>query len=237
MDILVTGIKQNKEKDAFIKSIFTSSKLEWFKEKTNILGCFLGQGLQDLHLPCEIFRTAETLYMVKGKYTDNENREIMKTMVKQNESAFKHNCSLPETDPILTELCIKLNRRPRNIYDHWERFIKPRILQFENKMEIWDIRRDLIEYFVEKGIKDRSEINWGEIIKDKRFKGKTTPLFLSRKFADMMSGVKKANPDIEARDITIEDLRQYSDERAKIPYKDKHFSTLIEDYVNIKNSM
>ena len=88
-----------------------------------------------------------------------------------------------------------------------------------------------------KGVKFRSEINWGEIIKDKRFKGKTTPLFLSRKFADMMSGVKKANPDIEARDITIEDLRQYSDERAKIPYKDKHFSTLIEDYVNIKNSM
>ena len=53
----------------------------------------------------------------------------------------------------------------------------------------------------------------------------------------MMKGVRKANPDIEARDITIEDLRQYFDERAKIPYKDKRTSILIEDYLNIKNSM
>ena len=49
MDTLVTGIKQNENKVAFIKSIFTPS------EKTNIVGCFLGQGLQDLRLPCEIF--------------------------------------------------------------------------------------------------------------------------------------------------------------------------------------
>ena len=49
--------KQNKDKDAFINGIFISSELELHKEKTNIVGCFLGQGLPDLRLPCEIFIT------------------------------------------------------------------------------------------------------------------------------------------------------------------------------------
>ena len=56
VDTLMTGIKQVKNKDAFIKSMFTSSELEYHKEKTNILGCFFGQGLQDLRLPCETFK-------------------------------------------------------------------------------------------------------------------------------------------------------------------------------------
>ena len=71
MDTLMTGTKQNKNKDEVIKSIFTSSKLEWHKEKTNIVGCFLGQGLQDLRLPCEIFRWADTLYGQKIVFTEN----------------------------------------------------------------------------------------------------------------------------------------------------------------------
>ena len=53
----------------------------------------------------------------------------------------------------------------------------------------------------------------------------------------MVGDFKKANPGFEAPDITIEDIRQYLDERAKKPYKDKRVSRLIEDYVNIKNSM
>ena len=52
-----------------------------------------------------------------------------------------------------------------------------------------------------------------------------------------MQNFKKANLGIEAYDITIEDLRQYFDERAKRTLKDKRVSILIKDYVNIKNSM
>ena len=52
----------------------------------------------------------------------------------------------------------------------------------------------------------------------------------------MVSDVKKANPGIE-RDITIEDLRQYSDERGRKPRIDKSVRSLIETYENIKNSM
>merc|ERR1712105_566163 len=122
-----------------------------------------------------------------------------------------------------TELGIQLNRHPCYIFDHWEEFIKPRILQFENKIEIEDIRPVLIDYFLEKGIMFRTKVNWGEVVKDQRFKG-TTPGFLSHKLAQMVSLVKKANPGIEGDDITIEDLRQYLDERAKKPYTDKRVS-------------
>ena len=172
--------------------------------------------------------------MVKGKYTDNENRKIMKIIVKQNENAIKHHYTL--TDPIWTEIGIQLNRCPRNIYDHWEEDIKPRILQFENKIENEDIRHVLIDYFVEKGIKIRSEIDWREIIKDERFKG-TTQRVLSKKLAHMVFCVKKANPDLEGDDITIEDLRQHSDERGRKPRINKSVRGLIEIYENIKNGM
>ena len=98
------------------------------------------------------------------------------------------------------------------------------------------MRPILIDYFVEKGIKFRSEIIWAEVVKDKRFKGMNT-VFLSNKLSYMVSHAKKANPDIERDDITIEDLRQYLDERAKKPLKDKRVSRLIDDFVNIKNIM
>ena len=158
----------------------------------------------------------------------------MKTIFKQNENAFNHHYTL--SDPIWTELGIQLNRPPRLIFDHWEVFIQPKILKFESKMEIEDIRRILIDYFVEKGIKFRSEINWGEVIKDERFKG-TTPAVLSSKLRQIVYSVRKANPDIEVHDITIEVLHQYLDERARKHYMDKRSSKLIEDYMNIKNSM
>ena len=171
---------------------------------------------------------------MKGKFTVNENREIMTTIFKQNENALKHHYTL--TDPVWTELGDKLNRRPENIFQHWEFFIKPRILQFENKMDIEDIRPVLFEYFVEKGILFRSEINWDEVSKDRRFKG-INPYFLSSKLSKMVYDVKKANPGSTEHDITIEDLRQYSDERGKKPRIDKSVRGLIETYENIKNSI
>ncbi len=65
----------------------------------------------------------------------------------------------------------------------------------------------------------RSEINWGEIVKDKRFKGMTT-YFLHKKLNVLVGNVNKANPGSELDDITIEVLRQYLDERAQNLRKD-----------------
>ena len=158
----------------------------------------------------------------------------MKTIFKQNKNALEHHYTL--TDPIWNELGSHFNRLPQIIFHHWELFMKPTILQYENKMEIGDIRRILIGYFVEKGIKFRCEINWGEVAKDIRFQG-MTPVFLSNKLAQMVDKVKKANPEIEGRDITIKDLQQYLVERARKPRVDKRVRRLIEIYENIKTSM
>merc|ERR550534_839251 len=80
MDALMTGIKQNKNKDEVIKSIFTPSELELHKEKTNIVGCFLGQGLPDLRLPCETFKRADTLLCQKIVFTESDDRIIVDYM-------------------------------------------------------------------------------------------------------------------------------------------------------------
>merc|ERR1711976_105773 len=115
----------------------------------------------------------------------------MKTISKQNENALNHHYTL--SDLIWTELGSKLNRPPYIIFERWGRSIQPHILLFDNKIE--DIRPILIDYFVEKGIKFRSEINWGEISKDERFKG-INPYFLSYKLNQMVLHVKRANPGI-----------------------------------------
>ena len=94
----------------------------------------------------------------------------------------------------------------------------------------------MIGYFVENGIMYRSEINWGEVAKDKRFHGMTSR-FLSNKLKEMVGNFKRASPGIEVREITIEDLRQYLEERGSNPRVDKSVRGLIEIYENINNSM
>ena len=158
----------------------------------------------------------------------------MEKIFKQNENALKHHYTL--SDPIWNELGIQLNRPPYIIFDHWKAVIKPRILQSENKIENEDFRRVLIDFFIEKGIRFRSDINWAEIVKDKRFQGMTTAV-LSNRLNQMVSAVIEANPGIKRDDITIEDVHQYLDERARKPRIDKRVRKLIEDFENIQNSM
>ena len=65
MDVLVmaTGLKKNENE--VIENVFSPklahNRPKWHIEKTNVIGCFLGQGLPDLRLPCEIFQRADIL--------------------------------------------------------------------------------------------------------------------------------------------------------------------------------
>ena len=61
LDNLVNELRSQKNRDAFIENIFSPSDNEYYKEKTNIVGSFLGQGLSDPRLPCEIFYRASKL--------------------------------------------------------------------------------------------------------------------------------------------------------------------------------
>jgi len=95
MDILVTAIRQKKNKDAVIENIF-SPKLarheKWHLEKTNVIGCFLGQGLSDLRLPCEIFHKADSLLNKNEEvatrivFTESDDKKIVEYMKNNAES-------------------------------------------------------------------------------------------------------------------------------------------------------
>ena len=290
MNDLLTGIGQKKNKDAVLESIFTPSSSTLHKRKTNIIGCFLGQGLPDLRLPCEIFQRANRLfnedldqvvvfterddkqileYMANeaktdrtpyaslskmlgystrsihtrynqklkhgcknsGAYTDEENRAIMLTLFQENKNA--QNQHYVQYDIVWKNLSKKLNRTPYNIYHHWEGVIRPSILMFENGMENVDFRPILIDYFVENGIKFRSEIKWSEVMEDERFSA-TTAYFLQLKYGHLVTAFKKANPGIKDIEVTSEALQSYL-AGSKSTYKVK--TKLLEDYVTIKNAL
>ena len=296
MNDLLTGIGQKKNKDAVLKSVFTPSSSHLHKRKTNIIGCYLGQGLPDQRLPCEIFQRANRLfnedldktvvfterddkqileYMANeaktdrtpwaslskilgysgysieirykdklihgcknsGAYTDKENRAIMLTLSKENTN-LQNQYYVPD-DIVWKNLSKKLNRTPLSIYKHWEYLIRPSILMFENGMENVDFRPILIDYFVENGIKFRSEIKWSEVMKDERFSA-TTAYFLQAKYTKLVSSVKKANPGIRDIEVTSEALQSYlAGTRTRAIYvKNKKVKTkLLEDYVKIKNAL
>merc|ERR1719452_106388 len=104
-------------------------------------------------------------------------------------------------------------------------------------MENVDFRPILIDYFVENGIKFRSEIKWSEIMKDERFSGVTTAKFLQAKYRGLVQNVKKANPGIKNNEVTSEALQSYlAVTRSKSSYKVNN-DKLIEDYVKIKNAL
>ena len=162
-------------------------------EKINVIGCFLGQGLTDLRLPCEVYHRANIIFSddwgkkfifteeddktilnymkvnaktdrtpyaslskilgcsreaivirytrilqhgVKGKsgrYTDDENREILMAVFQDNKDALHHTYS--PSHPLWIQLGEKLNRRPYSIYLRWTETIKSNLILFENGVQ------------------------------------------------------------------------------------------------------
>ena len=96
MDILVTAIRQKKNKDAVIENIFSPKSAhnwpKWHLEKTNVIGCFLGQRLPDLRLPCEIFHKADSLLNKNEEvatrivFTESDDKKIVEYMKNNAES-------------------------------------------------------------------------------------------------------------------------------------------------------
>jgi hypothetical protein len=99
MDNLVTAIGQEENKDVVFENIFRpkltnkfSAWQKWHLEKINVIGCFLGQGLPDLRLPCEIFQRADILLnkneelATKIVFTESDDRKIVHYMINYAES-------------------------------------------------------------------------------------------------------------------------------------------------------
>merc|ERR1719305_1746907 len=87
MNDLLTGIGQKKNKDAVLESIFTPSSSTLHKRKTNIIGCYLGQGLPDQRLPCEIFQRAKRLVNEDLDqvvvFTERDDKQILEYMANE----------------------------------------------------------------------------------------------------------------------------------------------------------
>merc|ERR1719189_2949814 len=84
MDSLVAVTRAKKNKDEFLKDIFSPSEVKLHMEKINIIGCFLGQGLTDLRLPCEVYHRANTLFIgdwgKKFIFTEEDDKTIINYM-------------------------------------------------------------------------------------------------------------------------------------------------------------
>ena len=273
-DALVTGIGQERNKDAVIESIFTPSKEVFHAEKTNIIGCYFGQGLPDLRLPVETFLIAKRLFsgdlgkrvaftetedkqileymsnegntdsspyaslarklgrsrmnirsryltILKGgfnkagtrggRFTDDEDKEIMQMLFKENKKALHHYFS--PNDQVWVKLSTKLNRGPFNIFLHWEGMMRPHILMFEHGLENVDFRPILVDYCVDNNIMYRNETNWSEIGKDARFSA-TTAYYLQKLYNNLVVAVKKTNPGMKDNEVTSETLQSYLATRA-----------------------
>ena len=161
----------------------------------------------------------------------------MLTLFQKNKNA-QNQYYVPD-DIVWENLGKKLHRTPVKIHRHWEEVIRPYILMFENGMENVDFRPILIDYFVENGIKFRSEIKWSEVMEDERFSA-TTAYFLQLKYGHLVTAFKKANPGIKDIEVTSEALQSYLAEtrtRARYVKNKKGNTKLLEDYVKIKNAL
>ena len=81
MDILMSELKSKKNRDVFLTNLFFPSAEKYHNEKINIVGCYLGQGLKDPRLPCEIFHRASKILRKEGKhkiiFSDEDDKTII----------------------------------------------------------------------------------------------------------------------------------------------------------------
>ena len=73
-------MKLTKKRKAVLDQIFSPCKDEYHKEKMNIIGAYLGRGIQEQRLPGEIFLRAKQLFMTKKNtaITEEEKEIILK---------------------------------------------------------------------------------------------------------------------------------------------------------------
>ena len=297
MENLMGELRSKKNRDVFLNNLFSPSDKKYHKEKINIVGSYLGQGMKDPRLPCEIFHRAckllsnecgqkiifteeddkrivnylknnrdtdktpfvslskllgyppSTIHLrykrilqqqgdkrKSGAFTAIEDQEILTAVFQDKKDALDQ--SYLPSDPLWDQLGRKLNRQPFGIYQHWEMVIRANLLLYEHGMENVDFRAILVDYFIEKNIQFRNETNWSAIMEDERFKG-TTPFYLQRQYCNLVGKVRKKYPEIEDDEITSQFLKSYLDGIGKRQNKIEKggFSTLIQDYVSMKEKL
>ena len=87
----------------------------------------------------------------------------MKAVFDVNKNVLEDNNIGPSAD-VWKELGDELNKRPNNIYLHWNDYIHPTLVRYEAGVLDVDFKERLINYMVVNNIMFAQEANWDEIV-------------------------------------------------------------------------
>ena len=132
----------------------------------------------------------------------------------------------------------KLKRPKKTIYQQFCRFIKPKLINYVNGFdEDQDTTLLLVQACVENNWDYTEQIDFGKLIKDKRFKG-TTERQLKLCYSNTKGDAKKKYPEITDLKLTSEFiLKRYLNERTHFRKKPRKIALqLVQDYEDLRSN-
>ena len=96
-----------------------------------------------------------------GKFTAVEDKMIMKSVFEAVDNALE--IAVGNTHEVWVKLGEQLDRRPRNVYEHWRQYIHPHLTRYNAGVHEDDIKDKLVDYCVKKRIKFRQDADWEAI--------------------------------------------------------------------------
>ena len=140
------------------------------------------------------------------------------------------------THPVWETLSEKLERPSKTLYDHFNRFIKPRLTNYVNGVdEDVDMTLLVVDACVENNWVYLQDIDWDKLMKDQRFEG-TTGTQIRNYYHMAKDHTKKKYPEIKDHEVTSEFiLRRYLNERTQGKTKHKMVKQLVQDYEDLRS--
>ena len=144
-------------------------------------------------------------------YKKEENVKIMKAVFDADKDVLKGS-KIAFTSDVWKQLGVELNRKPANIWFHWNYFIFNTLSRHQSNLLHVDFRELLIDYCLKNNIMFSKEANWDEIGNNPMFKGSTSS-HLKRVYGSLRNNTRRKYPNIPDHQVTSETMRKYLDER------------------------
>jgi len=120
------------------------------------------------------------------------------------------------SDVIFKEIAKTFGRHMISLRNHWEAYLKPLLLQFHAGTVNLDVRRPLVNYFLEKNIRYRQEAKWSELLNYSHFEGHTERS-LSTIFSTIVINIQRKYR-CKREEVTIERMSDWVNDRCN-PHK------------------
>ena len=96
-----------------------------------------------------------------GKFTAEEDKMIMESVFEADDNALEN--VVGTSHEVWVKLGEQLDRRPRNVYEHWKQYIHPHLTRYNAGIHEDDIKDKLVNFCVKKRIKFRQDADWEAI--------------------------------------------------------------------------